>query len=289
MSMILKSNFVITLVVGASLALTACSTPSGGKFASKNQMQKKYQGNIPTYYTVRSGDTLSQIASRYGIDYRRLGALNGLNGNYTIKVGQRLRLTPPSSVQSTYQNVTKPVYQPTPTPKPSYPVVRPVQPQPYIPVAPIVKAPVNNIPVVNVPVNTALVVKEPTPPVQTANNRWLVPVSGRVVRGFDEMAGIKGIWFATTQGSPVVASKDGTVIYAGNGLPEYGNLIMISHSDDYITAYAHLGNFTVNEKQIVKAGQQIGTVNFVQILNQPALEFQIRYKGMPINPINMLK
>lgn len=269
MSIMLKNSVFAMCLISTSLVISACSSPKNTNHNYGKQMPKKYQGNIPTYYTVRYGDTLSHIASRYGLDYRSLGALNGLDSNYTIKVGQRLRLTQPNNLTPS-----------TSRPQGQYPV----SPNPQI------RQPNTNYPIA--PVRPAVLPSTPpvSQPIYTTNlNKWLPPVSGRVIRGFDESIGTKGIWLATNQGSPVIASKDGSVLYVGNGLPEYGNLIMIAHADDYITAYAHLGSFSVSEKQTVKAGQQIGTVGFSMLVNQPAMEFQIRYQGQPINPVNMLK
>lgn len=272
MSILLQHRLLASCIIGTSLILTGCSTT---KTAQPNKTsQKKHQGNIPTYYTVRSGDTLSKIAYYYGLDYRQLGALNGLDSNYTIRVGQRLRLTQPKGVKSNYQQpVSSQIVRPT-TPVYTQPVNRPITTTTPNRVTP---PPVHTQPILT------------NAPSYTNHNKWLPPVRGNLLRGFDEMLGNRGVWFSAVQGSPVTATKDGTVMYVGTGLPEYGNLIMIQHPDEYISVYGHLGSFNIGEKQPVKAGQQIGTVGFVRLVNQPAMEFQIRYQGQPINPINMLK
>lgn len=243
-----KFHAKLATAVLVGVTLTACSTSK----ISTNKAKTYYPSAIPSHYIVQYGDTLSKIAQRYGLDYRQIGALNGLDSNYTIKVGQRLMLTAPNQRQQYQQRQNQPVSNQKPT------TARQT-------------TPVNSV------------------PTYANSGKWLVPVNGRLLRGYDESIGTRGVWYTAQRGTPVVASKGGTILYVGNGLPEYGNLVMIQHSDDYITAYAHLGSFSVQEKQVVQAGQQIGTVGHVANMNQPAVEFQIRYRGLPINPINMLK
>ena len=93
-----------------------------------------------------------------------------------------------------------------------------------------------------------------------------------------------GMWFAGTMGDPVLASQSGTVLYSGNGLPEYGNLIMIRHSDNYITAYAHNSTLLVKEGDAVQRGQRIANMGSSGQTNQVGLEFQVRLNGNPIDP-----
>jgi lipoprotein NlpD len=93
-----------------------------------------------------------------------------------------------------------------------------------------------------------------------------------------------GMWFAGQEGDPVQASQSGTVLYAGNGLEEYGNLIMIRHSDNYITAYAHNSQLLVSEGEQVQSGQRIATMGSSGQTNQVGLEFQVRLNGNPIDP-----
>ena len=97
-----------------------------------------------------------------------------------------------------------------------------------------------------------------------------------------------GMWFAGKLGDPVQASQAGTVLYAGNGLQEYGNLIMIRHSDDYITAYAHNSELLVKEGDPIQRGQRIATMGSSGQTNQVALEFQVRLNGNPVDPRTIL-
>ncbi|MGM8888563.1 M23 family metallopeptidase, partial [Psychrobacter sp. 1U2] len=83
---------------------------------------------------------------------------------------------------------------------------------------------------------------------------------------------------------PVLASQSGTVLYAGDGLTEYGNLIMIRHSGDYITAYAHNSQLLVKEGEAVQRGQRVASMGSSGQTNQVALQFQVRLNGNPIDP-----
>lgn len=300
MSIILKNSVIATCLISTSFIITACSAPKNTNQNIGKAVAKKYQGNIPTYYTVRSGDTLSQIAQRYGLDYRRLGTLNGLDSNYTIRVGQRLRLTQPNNYtqsaprpQSPALSTNVPVRtQPqsvAPTQNSAYFLPTPANVNNLTPLQPQSVAPQTAYTPVVAPVTPITPKPMNIQPLTTNSNRWLPPVTGRVIRDFDKMANIRGVWFLSTQGAPVTASKDGKVAYVGNTLPEYGNLIMIEHPDSYVSVYGQLGGFSVREGDVVKAGQQIGTVGLFKAINQPVMEFQIRYQGQPINPTNMLK
>ena len=99
--------------------------------------------------------------------------------------------------------------------------------------------------------------------------------------------GNKGIDIAGTRGQPVYAAGAGKVVYVGNQLRGYGNLIMIKHSEDYITAYAHNDKLMVNNGQSVKAGQQIATMGSTDA-DSVRLHFQIRYRATAIDPLRDL-
>lgn len=240
-----KLGLITMALTGAMLSACSTTTPS--------KTRPVVVKNIPSYYVVQNGDTVGKIASRYGLDYRRIGALNGLDSNYTIYKGQRLRLV-----------ASQPTYQPQPT----RPVVVAPRPRPTVPSTPIITT---------------------TPAAPTTTATWLRPVNGNLLRAFNPNAGIMGNWYGAPQGAPVVATQSGTVLYVGNDLPEYGKLVMIQHNKDFISAYAHLNSFHVAEKQTVQIGQTIGTVGLLPKVNQPALEFQIRYRGTPINPATYVK
>lgn len=99
--------------------------------------------------------------------------------------------------------------------------------------------------------------------------------------------GNKGIDIAGSKGQAIIATADGRVVYAGNALRGYGNLIIIKHNDDYPSAYAHNDTMLVREQQEVKAGQKIATMGSTGT-SSTRLHFEIRYKGKSVNPLRYL-
>jgi len=103
---------------------------------------------------------------------------------------------------------------------------------------------------------------------------------------FDEKRN-KGIGIAAREGDPVVASADGQVVYSGSGLRGYGNLVILKHNDDFISAYAHNRQILVKQGQMVKKGQRIAEVGKTDA-SQPKLHFEIRRQGKPVDPLAYL-
>lgn len=110
---------------------------------------------------------------------------------------------------------------------------------------------------------------------------WRWPTDGKIIDNFSASeGGNKGIDIAGSHGQPVVSTASGRVVYAGNALRGYGNLIIIKHNDDYLSAYAHNDTMLVREQQEVKAGQKIATMGSTGT-SSVRLHFEIRYKGNP--------
>jgi lipoprotein NlpD len=107
-----------------------------------------------------------------------------------------------------------------------------------------------------------------------------------VIDKFDEKRN-KGIAIAGKEGDPVVASADGQVVYSGSGLRGYGNLVILKHNDDFISAYAHNRQILVKQGQMVKRGQRIAEVGRSDT-TQPKLHFEIRRQGKPVDPLAYL-
>jgi lipoprotein NlpD len=117
--------------------------------------------------------------------------------------------------------------------------------------------------------------------------KWRWPASGQVVGRFQASAAIPGIDIAGKEGDPVVAAADGTVVYSGNGLVGYGELIIIKHNDSFLSAYGHNRKRLVTEGQQVKAGQQIAEMGSSGS-TRDELQFQIRKDGNPVDPLEYL-
>ena len=117
--------------------------------------------------------------------------------------------------------------------------------------------------------------------------KWRWPASGSVVGRFQANAAIPGIDIEGKEGQPVVAAADGVVVYSGNGLVGYGELIIIKHNDSLLSAYGHNRKRLVTEGQQVKAGQQIAEMGSGSN-SRDELQFQIRKDGSPVDPLDYL-
>ena len=115
-----------------------------------------------------------------------------------------------------------------------------------------------------------------------ANIYLLWPLKGDIIARFDGNQN-KGMSIAAPQGTPVQAAASGKVVYAGNGLRGYGNLVIITHSKENLTAYAHNDQLLVKEGDFVQAKQTIATVGSTES-DRPKLHFELRYRGKAINP-----
>ena len=194
-------------------------------------------------YTVKRGDTLYRISRMTGTSVKELARLNNISAPYTIEVGQRLKVNGSTKTAS--------------SPRKSSGKTAGVTPSSAVP-------------------------QSSWPPVGQRCWRW--PTSGKVILPYSSAdGGNKGIDIAGSRGQPVVASGAGTVVYVGNQLRGYGNLIMIKHGEDYITAYAHNETLLVNNGQKVKVGEKIATMGSSGA-DGVQLHFQIRYRATAIDP-----
>ena len=260
-----------------------------------------YKGNT---YTVRKGDTMFLIAYISGLDVKELAALNNMKEPYNLSVGQTLKVS---------NGRTQSVAQPAVAPQPQAPVQQPVSSEPsvtYTPGAngtqygsdgtitgpvkatagglpPVNSAPVNQpVQVQNQPVVSQPIPQDNAPVASTIAWRW--PTSGNVIQGFSSSdGGNKGIDIGGSRGQAVNAAAGGRVVYAGNALRGYGNLIIIKHNDDFLSAYAHNDSILVKDQQEVKAGQQIAQMGNTGT-NDVKLHFEIRYKGKSVDPVRYL-
>jgi len=148
--------------------------------------------------------------------------------------------------------------------------------------------------VVTAPVTAPVVSSTTTVPTASSTSdsapisTWRWPTEGKVIENFSATeGGNKGIDIAGSKGQAVVATASGRVVYAGNALRGYGNLIIIKHNDDYLSAYAHNDTMLVREQQEITAGQKIATMGSTGT-SSTRLHFEIRYKGKSVNPLRYL-
>ena len=253
------------------ITLTACG--GGGRAVAPvgNYDYDRDQRKIatpPSYYTVRKGDTLYSISWRYGMDYKDVARMNGIRSPYTIYVGQKIRFKPgsrsTSSSRASSQTSTTRSVKPAPAPKP---VAKPKTTSPKSQAKP---APAQQTFVGN------------------QNLQWRWPTQGRVVSTYSNSSpGRKGIDIAGKAGQSIIAAASGKVVYSGNSLPRYGNLLIIKHNDVYLSAYAHSDKLLVKEGEIVKAGQKIALMGRTGT-QRDQLHFEIRRNGKPVDPIRFL-
>ena len=116
--------------------------------------------------------------------------------------------------------------------------------------------------------------------------QWLWPTAGKVIDGFDAPRN-KGIDIGGNEGAPVQAAADGEVVHVGSALRGYGNLVILRHAGDYVTAYGHNRKVLVAQGQQVKRGQQIAELGRTDT-DRPKLHFEIRHQGKPLDPVKYL-
>lgn len=219
-------------------------------------------------YIVQKGDTLYSIAWRYDMDYRNLAQVNHLVPPYSLEVGQVISLD-----ISTLQFKPK---KPQRVSNTSYHQVKTTS-------SPQVAKKSQNYPKVTTksPIQTKTVST-------VFDNKWIWPAKGKIVASYSPEKGDKGVNIAGKMGEPIYAAATGKVAYAGNGLRGYGNLVIIKHNDEFLSAYAHNQRILVQEGQNVKRGQMIATMGNTES-KEVMLHFEIREAGKSVDPLMYVK
>ena len=255
----------VCLPVLVALLLSGCNTAA---------IYQDDRYNPPVYWgqhVVKSGETLFSIAWRYGRDYRELGNANGIAPPYNIRAGRVIRLDLRGKVVAGADS--RPASRPAaraPTP-PSRTAAQPKsQPAPRVERPPIRSAPL--------PDQTQMV----------SGIDWRWPHVGTVLAGFSTSGKVnKGIDIDGNAGDPVRAAASGNVVYAGSGLLGYGNLIIVNHNENFLSAYAHTRKILVKEGDSVNAGETIAELGNSGT-DRNKLHFEIRKNGNPVNPLPYL-
>ncbi len=247
-------------------------------------------------YHVKQGDTLYSIAWASDNDFIKLANKNNLKKPYTIFPGQKLNL-----------NLTRPVTNSQQSKKASKNSPKVVRVKPKANNKQVVSKPVavQNIKVVpskksldqhhksaysvtssQQDVNQSIHRSTDTLPKKVS--RWQWPRKGKLIGTFSaKEQGSKGIKIAGNRGDIIKSAADGRVVYAGSALRGYGNLVIIKHSDDYLSAYAHADKILVKEKQFVTVGQTLAKMGSTGT-DRVMLHFEIRYHGKSVNPLKYL-
>jgi lipoprotein NlpD len=265
------------LVTGLVLStlLVGCSSTKTSSTSAVDRNKAAPQRPVVTtgQYVVRPKDTLFSIAFRYGWDYKALAARNNIPTPYTIHPGQIIRFdgrtgSTPTAVSSASDS--------TPSSSLKTTVIR-RQPNGATTTTEVVTPSVASKPA-----------PTPLPPAGPAPTGWGWPSNGILIGKFSSNGSLnKGIDIAGDLGQPVLAASDGTVVYAGSGLRGYGELVIIKHSETYVSAYGHNRRLLVREGQQVKVGQTIAEMGSTGT-DRVKLHFEIRRQGKPVDPLQFL-
>lgn len=231
-------------------------------------------------HTVQRGETLYSIAARYGIDVRELARWNGISDTSVLSVGQTLRLTPPAGVATVTPVTPAGSTEVRPLPAPGAVEAPPPVAGATVPPAPATATKPE-------PAKPELAKPEPAKPAPAESAvPWLWPAPGKVIETFDETHN-KGIDIVGNDGDPVLAAADGEVVYVGSALRGYGNLVIVKHNEEFISAYAHNRQILVKQGQGVKRGQRIAEIGRTDA-DRTKLHFEIRRQGKPVDPMRYL-
>jgi len=272
----------------------------------------------PNVHIVQRGETLYAVSRRYNVDTRSLALLNGMSRPWAVWPGDELLLPPlardqarePARVGDVASVTVAAIVPAAPVPVPLVPApvtVKPAAPKPSqldskpIQLAPApatakppvkpaaTPAPASAKPPAAVPAPAPKPVapKPAAQPSAGAVRDFIWPVSGNVLKAYGASAnGARndGVNIAAPKGAPIKAAAGGEVVYAGNELAGFGNLILIRHPGGWVTAYAHADTLAVKEGDLVNQGQQVGTVGSTGNVSSPQIHFELRKGKEPVDP-----
>ncbi len=251
----LFKSFFVALISASLMLMVGCSVPRTKPASVTDRSGGSSEPTPPGYYRVKKGDTLARIALDNGQAPRDVVQWNkAANPNFNpnvIEVGDLILIKAPAGSKPVRVADKKPAVD-----KSDSPATPPES----------VKA-------------EAVAVAEP-------GIRLSWPAKGKVIAEFSETN--KGIDIAGKVGEPVLAASDGKVVYAGNSLRGYGNLVIVKHDNTYLTAYAHNSKLLVKEGDAVRKGQRIAEMGDTDA-NAIKLHFELRVNGKPVNPTPYLQ
>ncbi len=273
----------------------------------------------PNEYRVASGDTLNGVSRLFNVSVSEMARTNNLAPPYVLKTGQIIRLPSPQPklVEEFASNPPRPTFEtatysgPMKVPSVESEVLAPppgqdqqtakavpavvtspsaTTPAPAaktgaagFPPQPSAKTPVATVqPAAVVPPSVA-----PKPPPRVGNGKFMRPVDGKVISKYgpkDDGLHNDGINIKAARGTAVRAADNGVVAYVGSEMQGYGNLVLVRHTDRWMTAYAHMDKTLVKKGDVIKAGQSIGTVGSTGGVDSPQLHFEVRKGTQAMNP-----
>lgn len=264
---------VVTLL-SACIVLSACSSrqkPAPVSSLETRPMSSPQKINIKgSSYVVKQGDTLFSIAFAANQDFRTVAKRNNIPAPFTIYPGQKLFFD-----NSNNKNKKRKKYTNLSNKSSS-------QQRKYNKIVKKDLDPKNQPEYVQKEVSKK---SSRTKQLDSKGVHWIWPTSGKITQRFSiKENGYKGLQISNKQGTNVVAAAGGVVVYAGNALRGYGNLIILKHDDDYLSAYAHNSKLLVREQQQVKVGQKIAEMGSTDA-ESSALRFEIRFRGQSVDPV----
>lgn len=286
----------------AALLLVACARttvvreepPRRGTAEAGTRPAASAAGTLGATHRVQAGDTLYGIAFRNGLDWRDVARWNDLSDPDVIQVGQTLRLSPPGAVAA------RPAARPATRPSPAGQGASSTMTQGVVGRTAAGPPPMPRGPAGASPPSAAVSPPAAATPIAAATpagpagatafrpGQWQWPTRGQVVSRFAEGdKSRQGIAIAGTAGQPVRAAAAGTVVYSGAGLVGYGELIIIKHSEEWLSAYGHNRRRLVAEGANVAVGQQIAELGRTGT-SRDMLHFEIRRNGRPLDPMPLL-
>lgn len=244
-------NLICIVLTGFSIAVTGCFDTTHPAPVVNAWHQSRASSSD---YVAREGDTIYSVAWSFGLDYRVLAKANHLLPPYRLSAGQRLVMTT------------------APAGKPQVPVAR------HLRVAGIAS---HLVPAASETVSP--------PHYHLPPHHWQRPAQGVVIQGFStKPSGHPGISIAGRFDSPIRAAADGIVVYSGDGVRGYGNLIIVKHNNSYLSAYGF------NERNMVFVGDRVHAGHIIARMGKndggrTLLYFEIRRDGVPVNPLRFLQ
>jgi murein DD-endopeptidase MepM/ murein hydrolase activator NlpD len=239
----------------------------------------------PSVHVVNRGDTLLSVARRNHVPVSELAKANGIDPQAKLKLGTKLTVPGAKIAAITPAAQPMPVAGAQPAPAGAPPATK--------------MAAVSSVPPQSARLAQATTkVEEPSveAPAKAADAtgalptfRW--PVRGKVITSYGAKTNGKsndGINLAVPEGTPVKAAEDGVVAYSGNELKGYGNLVLVRHSNGYVTAYAHASELMVKRGDTIKRGQIIAKSGQSGEVGSPQLHFEIRKGSTPVDPLQFL-
>lgn len=248
----------VSIIVMLAL-LVACGGEPHRAPVEDRRPGKAATAGKPRSYTVTDGDTLYAIAWRYGFDYRKLAQANAIAAPYRIYPGQALILSDKAAAGKKTAEVKKKR-------------------------ASVASKPASNSS--RKGSGRAVKTSPATPALTSGPIRWRWPTNGKVVRGFSGTVH-KGVDIDGQAGDNVRTVAAGRIVYAGSGIVGYGKLLIVKHSDIYLSAYGHNRRLLVEEGDMVNQGQKIAEKGS-SATNSVKLHFEIRREGKPIDPAKLL-